>query len=87
MWEEVVFIAGSVVLSIALIPTVFSDKKPAAATSIMTASVLFAFAAAQISLALYFAGASTVINGLLWTTILVQSLMAGRKENPDESSS
>lgn len=74
IWQDVVLTAGSIAFLIALFPTIFGPAKPAPFTSLLTGSVLLAFAVTYGTLDLRFATITTTATGLAWLVILWQSL-------------
>jgi hypothetical protein len=74
-WQDIVFTAGSWVLIIALLPTVFSKNKPTSATSFMYGTILLIFTFTYLSLALWFTTLSTGITALIWYIIGVQGFL------------
>lgn len=73
-WQDIILTGGSIVFIIALLPSVFSNNKPASSTSAMTGSILLVFAFVYGSLHLWFATVTTLITAALWFTLLVQKL-------------
>lgn len=73
-WQDIALSIGSVVFIVALLPSVFSEDKPAAATSAMTGAVLVVFATSYASLGLWVSAAITLITAGLWMTLLIQQL-------------
>ena len=64
MWQDVIFSIGSVIFAIALLPSVFSNDKPALATSVMTGTVLVIFTITYATLGLW---STAIINGMVST--------------------
>jgi len=71
-WQDVVLAAGSLVLALALVPTLRSAHKPALWTSLITATCLTVFAVVYGSLALWYATVTTAITSLCWWTLAFQ---------------
>ena len=71
-WQDFVLAAGSLIFSLALIPSLRSSHKPAASTSLITAAVLLIFAVTYMTLSLWFSAVAITINGLCWLTLAVQ---------------
>lgn len=71
-WQDAVLTGGALVLFIALLPSVFSKSKPAAATSIMTGIVLAIFSVTYTTLGLWFAATTTGITSLTWFVLFWQ---------------
>lgn len=74
MWQDAVFTLGSVLFTLALIPSVRSADKPAVKTSLLTASVLYVFAVVYVTLGLYFTAFTTAATATLWAVLLVQKV-------------
>lgn len=72
IWQDVVFAVGSIIFSLALIPSIKSRDKPALKTSVTTGVVLTIFGVTYITLGLAFAAATTFVSSGLWLTLAVQ---------------
>jgi hypothetical protein len=73
-WQDLVLTVGSIVLIIALIPSVKGPNKPALSTSIMTGCVLSTFALVYATLNLWLSSITTIIACLLWFTLAAQKV-------------
>lgn len=86
IWQEFVFFIGGFALGAALLPSVFSDAKPAWSTSALTGAVLTGFAIAFVSLEQYLSALGVTANAVLWLVLLVQARMSrgaiGRVDQP-----
>lgn len=71
-WQDIVLTGGALVLFVALLPSVFSKSKPAAATSIMTGAVLAIFSFTYTTLNLWFAATTTAITSITWFVLFWQ---------------
>ena len=71
-WQDIVFGGGNLVFAIALLPSIFSEHKPALSTSLVTSTVLMAFAVTYASLGLWAGMAMVALNGALWGVLAVQ---------------
>ncbi len=71
-WQDYILAAGSLIFTIALIPSLRSKHKPAVSTSLITAGVLVAFAFTYITLSLWFSAIAISINGLAWIALAIQ---------------
>lgn len=78
-WQDLVIAIGAILFAVALLPTVFSEAKPAWATSAMTGSVLYVVAFTYTTIGLDFAAITTGISAFLWTVILAQSILARQR--------
>lgn len=72
-WQDIVFGVGSILFILALIPTIRSGEKPAPTTSAATATILFFFGIAYMSLDLWFAAATSYLTSLTWAFILYKT--------------
>ena len=78
-WQDIALATSTLVLNLALLPSVLGKHKPALGTCALTASFLTVNVTAYISLALWYAAAMAAVNLCLWTTLLVQVLLRQRK--------
>ncbi len=69
---DVIFAIGGFMFFIALIPSVFSKDKPSMWTSLMTATILFTFAATYWTIDLELASYSTFMTGCIWMLLAFQ---------------
>ena len=74
-WQDIVLATGSLILAVALVPSLHSKDKPALLTSITTSSVLFVFAFAYATLSLWYAMVTTGFTAILWAILAVQKLI------------
>lgn len=72
--SNMILTIGSWIFVIALIPAVISSQPPAAATCVLTAAVLAAFAAVYALNSWKGAAATTALSSLLWIVLLVEAL-------------
>ena len=75
IWQDIVLMLGGACFAVALIPSVFSKSKPAAATSFITAVVLVAFCVAYATLELWAGFSTTAITAVLWMVLLGQKVI------------
>jgi branched-subunit amino acid ABC-type transport system permease component len=73
-WQDFVLTAGSLVFIAALLPSVFSNNKPAISTSAITGGVLGVFAVTYATLSLWFAAVTTAMSAVLWLFLAIQKL-------------
>lgn len=74
-WQDLALTVASLIFIIALVPTVLShDQKPALSTSVMNAAVSTGIAIVYVTLHLWFAAATTALNGILWLVIGIQTI-------------
>ncbi len=71
-WQDPVLASGSLVFIIALVPSLVSTKKPALSTSVLTGTVLAAFAAVYASLSLWFTTITTSVTSICWLVLALQ---------------
>lgn len=71
-WQDIVLSISFAVFNIALIPSVISKHKPAIGTSLLTTTFLIPGLIVYISLSLWYSAAMTLINIILWATLLIQ---------------
>ncbi len=71
-WQDYVLGAGSLIFTVALIPSLRSRNKPAISTSLVTFAVLVVFAITYVTLSLWFSAFSIAINAAAWLTLAVQ---------------
>lgn len=72
IWQDWAFGIGTIIFSVALIPSILGKEKPALSTSLPTGITLMFFAFTQASLSLWLACVASVIAGSLWLTLAVQ---------------
>ena len=65
---------GGFVLSAALLPTIWSQSKPAVSTCIITGGVLLVFAVVYLSLQLWLAAVATALSAACWLVLPGQLL-------------
>lgn len=71
-WQDAVFSTGEIVFLVGLLPSIFSDSKPAGATSLVTALMLYSFMAVHASFKLWVAFCLTFVTASLWLTLFIQ---------------
>ena len=78
--QDLILTVGSLVLMIALIPSILGEHKPALSTSASTGMVLVVFAGVYTSLRLWFAAIVTCLSGILWLVLAIQKFIQGNKK-------
>lgn len=73
-WQDLFLTAGNVVLWLALLPSVFSENKPALSTSLLTGSILLMFSVIFATLELWFSSAALALVGATWFVLAVQKM-------------
>lgn len=71
-WQDAVIGIGQFLFTLALIPSILGDEKPARATCAMTAATLFVFTGAYWSMNLWLSAASCALCGTCWSVLLFQ---------------
>jgi len=79
MWEDIVITLANLLFTYALVPQVyhgFKTKKSGIVlqTSALTTIGLYATCLSFFSLALFFSGTVTLVNGTLWAILFIQRL-------------
>ena len=83
-WQDWALATASLIFITALVPTVVArESKPAISTSILNALVSGSIAAVYLTLSLWFASATTAINGFLWLVIAVQTRALKRRKRAE----
>lgn len=70
--QEVVFFIGQMIFNISLLPSIFSNDKPALATSLITAVVIFVYVYTYTTLSLWVTAVSVFTTGALWAVLAYQ---------------
>ncbi len=71
-WQDIVLAIGSLMFTVALIPSIKGENKPAVATSILTSCVLITVVVTYATLSLWFSAISALLNCLAWLILGVQ---------------
>ncbi|MEK7599533.1 MAG: hypothetical protein AAB462_00660 [Patescibacteria group bacterium] len=71
-WQDYVLAAGSLIFTLALVPSIKSDHKPALATSLLTSAVLFTVVFTYATLSLWFSVVSASFNCFAWLVLAFQ---------------
>jgi len=71
-WQDILLSIGQFVFAVALLPSVFSKDKPAVSTSLMTGTVLVAFAFTYSTLKLWSAATFAAVVGIIWLILFFQ---------------
>jgi hypothetical protein len=85
-WQDIVISVGQWILAAALLPSVFSNDKPALATSILTGSILAVFSFTFYTLNLPGATLSAAAVAILWLILALQRYRINQRINtqPDK---
>jgi hypothetical protein len=73
-WQDVIFAAGEIVFMLSLLPSVFSEQKPAPLTSIATALMLCLFLFVHASYKLWMAFTLCTATIALWFVLFLQAV-------------
>ena len=79
IWQDVVIGVGNWIFVLALIPSIISNKKPAIATSLITAVVVTVFSYCFFTLELYHSMISSIAVGVSWWILFLQVIL--KKKN------
>lgn len=79
IWQDWVISIGTWVILIALLQSVFSKDKPDIKTSIMTGTVLVAFALSYATLGLATSAVSTSLIAATWYVLAFQKFLINRR--------
>ena len=77
-WQDLVFMIGGFIFSLALIPTIRAKEKPAISSSLMTLVVLTAYGVSYLTLDLYLASITTILTAGAWLILLIQKMRGKR---------
>lgn len=84
IWQDLVLAAGSLFFFIALLPSIFSAKKPHWASSLITGSILIVFSVVDVTLGLYYAAGMNVLSAVAWFVLFVQRVRKDRSGSQDD---
>lgn len=73
-WQDIVIAVGTVIIVLGVLPSIFSDDKPALATCAITATIVFIFALTFLTLELWFTATVNLANTTVWTILTVQQI-------------
>lgn len=71
-WQDIIISLGQWVMTAALLPSIFSERKPAISSSLLTGTVIVAFGVAYASLGLVSSVLSSVACALAWFILAYQ---------------
>jgi hypothetical protein len=81
-WQDIVISIAQLSFIFALLPSIRSKDKPATATSIMNAVLIFTIATCLLTLKLWFSAASAYIVTIAWVILAVQKIKLNRERLP-----
>jgi hypothetical protein len=73
-WQDITLALGSLILSLALVPSIMSKNKPALWTAILTCLTLAVFTVTYASLSLWYATVTTALASSFWGVLAAQKL-------------
>jgi hypothetical protein len=77
--QDIVFMIGSFIFAIALIPAILHKDKPPLKTSLTTFLVLVAFNICYLTLGLYLAFTSGILTAICWLILFLQKLRQNQR--------
>ena len=86
VWQDWVLTIGQFLFTFALVPSVFSQDKPALTTSLLTGGVLAVFAIVFATLYLWLAAISTLVASLTWFLLAYQKYSINNSNRRDKAS-
>jgi hypothetical protein len=72
IWQDLVFMLGGFIFTVALIPSILSKDKPSIFTSLLTASILAIFCVCYAAMGFWLAFVSEVLGTIAWCILLIQ---------------
>lgn len=72
--EDAVFTIGNLILAVALLPSIFSNDKPSAVTSLLTGAVLASFSCCFTRIGYHWSAWITGASAWLWFILFTQAL-------------
>ena len=78
VWQDLLFSFGAIILSFSLLPSIFSNSKPALKTSAITFLILVSFSIAYFTLNLIFSAVTVLLTSLLWSVLAIQKFRIDR---------
>lgn len=79
-WQDIALSVGQVIFVIFLFPSILSKDKPALATSLITALVLYAFALIDLTISLYVTSITVAATAAGWSILAYQKDMIDRRK-------
>jgi hypothetical protein len=71
-WQDLLLAIGSISFSVALVPTLRSDSKPALSTCVVTAVWLAVFTIVYATLSLWLAAVTSAVSAAMWFVLAAQ---------------
>ncbi len=71
-WQDFIISGGQWIMTLALVPSIFSADKPALSTSLLTGTIIVAFGIAYASLDLWSSTVSSSVCALAWFILALQ---------------
>jgi 4-hydroxybenzoate polyprenyltransferase len=82
MWQDWVIAACQWGFAVALLPTLFGDRKPEVITALMTAILAAVVALTLFTIPLFWAAIATGSTSVIWFIITAQSVRQKRQKRP-----
>ena len=79
IWQDILFAVGGFGFSVALLPSVFGDGKPAKSSCAITGGILMFFAVGYATLGLWWAAGSTALTCVVWAVLYLQQLRGKKR--------
>ena len=76
--QDIILTVGALFFIAGLLPSILSDSKPAAITSLVNGSVLAIFSITYATLSLWFTAATTAATAVCWWILAVQKHRSNR---------
>lgn len=73
-WQDIVFAAGSIVFTIALIPAIVKKQYPPISTCLLTGVMIGIYAITDLTLALWFSAITSAVSALIWIMMGVKQI-------------
>ncbi len=72
MWQDIILMVGGFIFSIALLPSILGNSKPARISCVTTGTVLSIYCIVYATLGLWLAFGSGVLTALAWWVLFFQ---------------
>ena len=72
IWQDIVFMIGGFIFSIALVPSILGENKPARLSCAITGIILAVYCVLYATLGLWLAFSSGMLTSLAWFILLIQ---------------
>ena len=85
LWQDWIIAISQIVLSLALLPSIFSSHKPHPRTSVLTSVTLSILAYTFFTLDLWLSAAGTAVGALGWYILLFQKVLLPASHREDKT--